>query len=185
MDGQEPQIHEVWTFGEDGITREVHPIAQVDVGAGFFEKFATDYLTESWRRVPMFGGNSINGSVEWLGVTEFLRTDRPPWTANILATHPSLGERGSSKNTNWSIQYGGHTDSVSVPWNHPVRVYLVYCRRIFENTRSAARLVRGNLLRANHLVSMESPTSCRNPIRNSQVRQDDDWDDLWDEPFDQ
>ena len=27
VDGREPQIHEVWTFGENGVTREVHPIA--------------------------------------------------------------------------------------------------------------------------------------------------------------
>ena len=39
MDGQEPQIHEVWTFGEDGVTREVHPTAQVDVSAGLVGEF--------------------------------------------------------------------------------------------------------------------------------------------------
>ena len=42
VDGQEPQIHEVWTFGEDGITREVHPTEQVDVGAGVVSVLATD-----------------------------------------------------------------------------------------------------------------------------------------------
>ena len=35
VDGQESQIHEVWTFGEDGVTHEVHPTAQVDIGTGF------------------------------------------------------------------------------------------------------------------------------------------------------
>ena len=30
--GREPQIHELWSFVEDGITREVHPFAQIDVG---------------------------------------------------------------------------------------------------------------------------------------------------------
>ena len=35
MDIQEPQIHEVWTFGEVGVTSEVYPTAQVDIGAGF------------------------------------------------------------------------------------------------------------------------------------------------------
>ena len=37
VDGRDPQIHEVWTFGEDGVTREVHPTSQVDVGTGFVE----------------------------------------------------------------------------------------------------------------------------------------------------
>ena len=159
MDGQEPQIHEVWTFGEDGITREVHPIAQVDVGAGFFEKFATDYLTESWRRVPMFGGNSINGSVEWLGVTEFLRTDRPPWTANILATHPSLGDEGSTTNSKWVIQYGGASVSVSILWNFPVRVLQVYHHRISENMRAAVCRFCEIFLQADCLEHMQSTTT--------------------------
>ena len=37
VDGRDPQIHEVWTFGEDGVTREVHLTSQVDVGTGFVE----------------------------------------------------------------------------------------------------------------------------------------------------
>ena len=77
VDGRDPQIHEVRTFGEDGVMREVHPTARLDVGDGLVREFATDYLTEIWRRVPMFGINSINGSVQWLGVPDFLRTDGP------------------------------------------------------------------------------------------------------------
>ena len=64
MDGRKPQVHEVWTFGEDGFTCEVHPTVPVDVGAGFVGEFENDYLTPSWRRVPMFGRNSNNGSAE-------------------------------------------------------------------------------------------------------------------------
>ena len=54
MDIQEPQIHEVWNFGEDSVTPEVHPTAQVDVGAGFVGEFSTNYLTGNGRRIPMF-----------------------------------------------------------------------------------------------------------------------------------
>ena len=68
MDRQEPQIHEVWTFSEDGVTREVHPKARVDVSARFVGEFATGYLNPSWHRITMFGVNYINGSVKWLGV---------------------------------------------------------------------------------------------------------------------
>ena len=42
VDGQEPQIHEVWDFGEDGVTHEFHPAALVDVGAGVVGEFAND-----------------------------------------------------------------------------------------------------------------------------------------------
>ena len=131
VDGLHPQIHEVWTFGEDGVTREVHPTAQVDVGTEYFGEFVTDYVTPSWRRFPMFGRNSINESVEWLGITDFLRTDGPPWTADILALRPSWGDQGSSTNPNWGSQYGGSSDSVSVRWNLPVRALPVNHRMIF------------------------------------------------------
>ena len=94
----------------------------------------------------MFGRNYINGSVEWLGVPELLRNDGLPWTANILAPYASWGDRGSRTNTNWGSQYGGGSDSVSVPWNCPLCIHPVYQRRIFENKRSAARRVHGDIL---------------------------------------
>ena len=78
VDGRDPQVHEVWNFGEDGVTREVHPIARVDVGDGFVGEFMTNDVTPSWCRVPMFGVHSINGSVQWLVVPATLRTDEPP-----------------------------------------------------------------------------------------------------------
>ena len=60
VDSQDPQINEVWNFGSNSITREVHPIAQVDFGAGVVGVFSYDYLTESGRRVPIIGQISIN-----------------------------------------------------------------------------------------------------------------------------
>ena len=42
VDRRDSQIHEVWAFGSDGITREVHLTAQVVVGAGFIGEFATN-----------------------------------------------------------------------------------------------------------------------------------------------
>ena len=53
VDRQQPQIHEVWTFTEDGVTREIHPTAGVDVGAGFVGEFATDCSTPIWRIVSL------------------------------------------------------------------------------------------------------------------------------------
>ena len=106
VDGGETHIHEVWTFGQDGVTREVHPTARVDIGAGFYSEFATNYLTPSCLRVPMFGVNYINGSVQWLGVLAPLRTDGPPWTGNILAPSPAWGTVGTPTNPNWVSQPG-------------------------------------------------------------------------------
>ena len=160
--------------------------ARVDVGSGFVGEFATDDLTPSWRRVPMFGRNSTNGSVKRLGVPDFLMNDGPPWTANLLSPYASWGDRGPITNLKWGSQYVWGPDSVFVFWNRPIRVLSVYHRMIFENPRSAARRIRDNLLRENCTACMQSPSTCHNPICDCLVNQrDDDWDDLWDEPVDQ
>ena len=90
----------------------------------------------------MFIRNSINGSVEWLGVPDLLSTNGPACTVNILAPHPSWRDRGSSTNPNWVSQSGGVFGSVSIPWNHPVRFLPVYHCRVFENMRAAAHVRR-------------------------------------------
>ena len=68
MGGREPQIHELWIFAEDGITREVHPFVRIDVGNLSGDCICTAYATEIGRIVSIYGQKSINGSVEWLGV---------------------------------------------------------------------------------------------------------------------
>ena len=42
VDGQQPEIHEVWTFGEGGVAPEVHPTARIDIGAFVGEFVAAD-----------------------------------------------------------------------------------------------------------------------------------------------
>ena len=42
VDGLEPQMHEVWCFSSDGITRKVHSIARVDVGVGVVGQLSSD-----------------------------------------------------------------------------------------------------------------------------------------------
>ena len=86
--GRQPEIHEVWTFGDDKISPEYHPFARVDIGAFVGNCFGTNYLAVNGHRVPMYGRKSINGSVDWLGVPTFLRNDGPPWDDNILCPSP-------------------------------------------------------------------------------------------------
>ena len=107
VDGQQPEILEVWTFSEKGVARKVHPTACRDVGAGFVGEFDTDYLTPTWLRVPMFVSTSINGSVKWLGVPGFLRKDSPPWALNLLAPYANWGYRGSITSPKWGSGSGG------------------------------------------------------------------------------
>ena len=100
MDGLNPEVYEVWTFGEDSVTPEVHAIAQVDVGAGFIGEFTSNYLTADGRRIPIFDRKSINGSVEWLGVPAPVRTYGASWADNILFTSTSWGASGTATNSN-------------------------------------------------------------------------------------
>ena len=130
---RQPKINEVWTFREDGVTRKVHPTARVDVSAFVGECFAINYLTPTWCRIPMFGRNYINGSVEWIGFPNLLRNDGPPWNLNILAPYAKLGDIDSSTSTHWGSGSEGNCDSVSISWNRPTCVLPVYHRRIFEN----------------------------------------------------
>ena len=107
----------VWTFGDDGITPEVHPTAIFDVGAFVGNCFATEYLTENGCRVPMFGRKWINGSFEWMGVSAFVRTNGTPWTANILAPYADWGRGVTSTSQNLISGSGGYSDSVYINLN--------------------------------------------------------------------
>ena len=84
VDGQEPHNQEIWAFGSDGVTREVHPTAQIDVSVGVGGEFLYNHLPQIERRIPLLGKISIHGSVEHLGVPDFHRTGGPIWADNFL-----------------------------------------------------------------------------------------------------
>ena len=58
--GQESQIHELWIFSEDGITRKVHPFARIDVVNFSGDCFRTAYATEIGRIVSIYVQKWIN-----------------------------------------------------------------------------------------------------------------------------
>ena len=149
-DGRDPEMYEVWTFGEDGVTPEVHPTARVDVGAFVGDLFATDYLTPSRHRITMFGRYYINGRVKWLIVPNFLRNDGTTLNLNLLAPYANLGYKGSSTSPNLGSGYGEYYGGVYINWNRPACVLPIYHLRIFDNTRSAAHCARDNLIMENH-----------------------------------
>ena len=53
--GRQPQIHEVWNFGDDGITHEFHFFVPVHIGDFSGDCFGTNYLAENGQRLPMYG----------------------------------------------------------------------------------------------------------------------------------
>ena len=131
--------------------------------------------------IPMLVRKSSNVIVEWIGVPNFPRNDGTPWTPNLLDPYANRGDRGSSTSTNLVSGSGGYSDSVYINWNRPNRVLPIYHQMIFENTPSAARRARDDLLMENRMYRMQSNSTCRNPICGHWVNwRDDSLDDRWD-----
>ena len=119
-----------------------------------------------------------------MGVPDFLRSDGPPWTANILAPYADWGIGGPSSSQNLTSGSGEYSDSVHINWNQPDRNLPIYHLRVFENTYRAGRRSRDNLLRENCTYRIQSPSTCQNPIRGHLVnRRDGTLDDHWDFMF--
>ena len=138
LDVQDPQIHEVWSFGSGVITLKVHPTGQVDFGAGVVGDCTSNYLTESGIRFPILGQISINGSVEYLEIPDFHSTGDPFWDSNPLAPCSCWGDGGTSTNQNWGIQPGGPYGFFSVPWPSDIPARPDYVPRSPE-TRASLR----------------------------------------------
>ena len=68
----------------------------------------------------MYGGDSINGSVEWLFVPCFGCDDGLPWNYNILVPIPRWGVEGTVETWSWVIQPSGRYGGVNVPWHGAV-----------------------------------------------------------------
>ena len=65
INGQEPQIHELWCLSLDGIRCEVRPTARAEVTARTVGEFVTYYLTENGHQIEMFGQIFVNDSVQF------------------------------------------------------------------------------------------------------------------------
>ena len=70
VNGREPQIHELWCHGIYGIFCKVHPYARIEILDGTVGEFSTDYISENGRRNKVIGKISINGSVQFIGLSQ-------------------------------------------------------------------------------------------------------------------
>ena len=87
VDVRELQMHEIWCLGSDGITCEVQATARIDVCAETVGQFATKYITENGRRIPIIGQISINGSVKLLGIPDYVWVCGLLFLENVLDTN--------------------------------------------------------------------------------------------------
>ena len=186
VDGRQPQIHKLWSFAEDGITREVHPFLQIDVGDFSGNCFQTDYTTEIGCTVAIYGWKSINESVECLNVPAPFYGTGVAWIENILVPSPRWGD-GVTYAT-WTVgTQSGVLIIADVPWRSVVPVRQTYLTRSPpENARATARCVRDACLWENCLGRAQNVLYAHHIGGDGQVYwSDDDWDDIWDEPADQ
>ena len=70
FNGRDPQIYELWCWDNDGIFREVHPTARVDILAGTVREFVTKYLSENERCYQIIDELLIYGSVQFIGLSQ-------------------------------------------------------------------------------------------------------------------
>ena len=152
MGGRDPQTHELWSFYEDGITREDHPFAWIDVGDFRGYCFHTAYATEIGRRVFISSRKSINGSFEWLGVPAPSCGTGVAWTENILVPNLCWGDRCGYKRWALSTHYRPRFRGRSFIWSGAVPFRPDYVPSSLENSRTRARRVRDVHLRETYLA---------------------------------
>ena len=185
VDGRDPEVHEVLIWGDDKITPKVHPTARVDVNPWISRVFATNYFTETGFRTSIFCKKIINGSFEFLGLADPLRTRGPYWIDNLLCPSPRWEVGGTVENLNWGSQPGGRYGGVDVPWCGAVPACPAYIPRSPENVCATARGVCDNLLREHRLERAQIlSNSCDINRDHLFDRTDCAWDNLWDELID-
>ena len=167
-------MHEVWDFGSNGITHDVHPTAQVDVSAGVVGHLLSDYLTENGRIILILSKISINGSIEYLGIPKLHRTGGTIWDDN-WDPRSSWGEIGTTTNNNWVVYSGGTHGSVGVTWHVAVPDCSDYIPVSPENACTAACRVCDDHLQSRCWARIGSPSTGRNLVWNPRVnRRGDD-----------
>ena len=130
VDGQDPQIHGIWCLCSDGVTREVHWTAQIEVGAGTVGKCTNNYLSENWHRIPIIGQISINGNVKLLGIPDFVRNGGLYFIENLQApTVPSVWGGDDASNHKWGVIPGGGYSNFAVAWGSTVSTCPAYTPR--------------------------------------------------------
>ena len=69
INGWEPEIHQLWYYDIDGICHKVHTEAHVDIPDGTVGEFVTEYISKNGQRNHIIGELSINGSVQFIGIS--------------------------------------------------------------------------------------------------------------------
>ena len=83
VNGREHQIHELCYWDIKVIWHKFHPEARVDIPVVTVGEFATEHLSENKRHNQITGEFLINGSVQFIGLSDIWGC-RIPYIPNLL-----------------------------------------------------------------------------------------------------
>ena len=142
VDGQEPQIHELWYLGLDGISHKFHHTARVKVTSGTVGDFGTNYFPKYGRWIQIIGQLSVSVSVQFLGASEQGGESGFLFICNLLARVEATGrESGEYYNQD---KVGSFRDTYSMTnfaWDASIDPHPAFLPRGPVNPHAARRHV--------------------------------------------
>ena len=175
VDDQEPNIQKLRCLGLDNITKDVHSTAQVEVVSGTMGKFTIDYLSENGRSIQIIRQLSINDSVQFLRIPDFVGGIGLSFLPNLKYPVESIvWGNGGTSNHNWGGSSFGLYITISVSRGASIDPRPDYLLQSLINSRAAARSIRDNFLCCRRQECFRSPSNICNPILNPWVHRQDD-----------
>ena len=121
-------ILELWCHRIDKICRKVHPYARIEIPVGNVGEYVAEYFNENGRRNKTIVELSINGSVQFNGISEIWGSRSPfipnPWDPKIFSWWASTGADSSNRNpgssnvtVSWGVSFANSNVNLSVNWS--------------------------------------------------------------------
>ena len=109
------KFHKIWCLCSEGVTCEVHPIAQIDVVSDTVGQFSSHYFAENGCRIPIIRNFSINGGVKRFVIPSDAWVCGLPFIESIQAPTVSHGWGVfNTSNQNWPVILGVPYSKVAV-----------------------------------------------------------------------
>ena len=151
---------------------------QVEASTGTVVEFRTNCLAENGHIIPNIGQLSINRSVQFWGIPDFVRGSGLSFIEKLQAPTDTTGWiRSDTSNKNWGVRPGVPYRNVSVSWGTTVPDNLSYMPMSPVNQRAAANCVRDDFLCCRCSERMMITATTYNPIVNPRLHScGDNWE---------
>ena len=147
---------------------------QVEVTAGTYGEFVTDYLAENECRIQITKQLSVNDSVQFLGVLAQGRKSGLPFIFNLQAPVEASGwVSGNYSNQDWGGKFNDAYSMMNFAWGASVNVSTTNLLQSHVNARAARRHTYDNFLCRRRQERLWYQYNWRNPLVNPQVHRCD------------